>query len=131
MRLPEGDSFYLTGDKGGNAMTERKVGSREEWLAAREELMSREKELTRRNDDLARERRELPSVLVDKEYSFETDRGTKTLAELFDGPLAAPRLPLHVRPRVHGGVPNLLGRGGHLRRRCSAPERVRRGGTHG
>jgi predicted dithiol-disulfide oxidoreductase (DUF899 family) len=66
-------------------MTEHKVGTREEWLAARVELLEREKELTRRSDELARERRELPWVPVEKEYSFETSEGTKTLAELFDG----------------------------------------------
>jgi predicted dithiol-disulfide oxidoreductase (DUF899 family) len=66
-------------------MTERRVGTREEWQAARNELLEREKELTRRNDELARQRRELPWVLVEKEYTFDTDDGTKTLAELFDG----------------------------------------------
>src|SRR5438876_873901 len=66
-------------------MTEHKVGTREEWLAARKELLEREKELTRRNDELARQRRELPWVRIEKEYSFETDQGTKSLAELFDG----------------------------------------------
>ena len=66
-------------------MTEHKVGTREEWKQAREELLEREKELTRRSDELARERQELPWVPVDKEYLFETDEGTKPLAELFDG----------------------------------------------
>jgi predicted dithiol-disulfide oxidoreductase (DUF899 family) len=66
-------------------MTTHKVGTREEWLAARNELLEREKELTRRNDELARQRRELPWVPVEKEYSFETDEGTRTLPELFDG----------------------------------------------
>ena len=66
-------------------MTEHKVGTREEWLAARVELLEREKELTRRSDDLAQQRQDLPWVRVDKEYRFETDRGTKTLAELFAG----------------------------------------------
>jgi predicted dithiol-disulfide oxidoreductase (DUF899 family) len=66
-------------------MTEHKVGTRQEAQAAREELLKREKELTRRGDELARERRELPWVRVDKKYRFETDDGTKTLAELFDG----------------------------------------------
>jgi predicted dithiol-disulfide oxidoreductase (DUF899 family) len=65
-------------------MTERRVGTRDEWLAARIELLEREKELTRRSDELARRRRELPWVAVDKEYSFETDEGAKTLVELFD-----------------------------------------------
>src|SRR5687767_3049603 len=66
-------------------MTEHKVGTREEWLVARKGLLEREKELTRRSDELARERRELPWVPVEKEYRFETNDGTKTLAELFDG----------------------------------------------
>jgi predicted dithiol-disulfide oxidoreductase (DUF899 family) len=66
-------------------MTDPKVGTREEWLAARVELLEREKALTRRSDELAQKRRELPWVPVEKEYSFETDEGTKTLAELFDG----------------------------------------------
>jgi predicted dithiol-disulfide oxidoreductase (DUF899 family) len=66
-------------------MTEHKVGTREEWLAARVALLEREKKLTRRSDELARQRRALPWVRVDKEYSFDTDDGPKTLAELFDG----------------------------------------------
>ena len=66
-------------------MPEHKVGTREQWLKARNALLEREKELTRRNDELARERRQLPWVPIEKEYSFETEDGTKTLAELFDG----------------------------------------------
>jgi predicted dithiol-disulfide oxidoreductase (DUF899 family) len=66
-------------------MTNHKIGTREEWLAARKALLAREKEHTRRGDELARERRELPWVRVDKEYAFDTDDGTKTLPELFDG----------------------------------------------
>jgi predicted dithiol-disulfide oxidoreductase (DUF899 family) len=66
-------------------MTEHKMGTRKQWLAARVELLEREKELTRRSDELARQRRELPWVRVEKEYTFETDQGTRTLAELFDG----------------------------------------------
>jgi predicted dithiol-disulfide oxidoreductase (DUF899 family) len=66
-------------------MTDHKVVSREEWAAAREELLAREKEHTRLGDELARQRHELPWVRVEKEYRFETDDGTRTLAELFDG----------------------------------------------
>src|SRR2546423_3658546 len=66
-------------------MTQHRIGTQEEWQAARDELLAKEKELTRRNDDLARERRELPWVRVEKEYTFETEDGPKTLAELFDG----------------------------------------------
>jgi predicted dithiol-disulfide oxidoreductase (DUF899 family) len=66
-------------------MTEHKVATREEWLAARNALLEREKELTRRNDDLARERRDLPWVRVENEYSFDTEDGPKSLVVLFDG----------------------------------------------
>jgi len=62
-----------------------KVATREEWLAARGELLAREKELTRRGDQLAAERCELPWVPIEKEYSFGTDEGPKTLRELFGG----------------------------------------------
>ena len=66
-------------------MTQHQVGTQEEWRAARDELLGEEKELTRRNDELARKRRGLPWVPVEKDYSFETADGTKSLAELFDG----------------------------------------------
>jgi predicted dithiol-disulfide oxidoreductase (DUF899 family) len=66
-------------------MPEHKVGTQEEFDAAREELLAEEKGLTRRSDELARKRRELPWVAVEKDYSFETAAGTKSLAELFDG----------------------------------------------
>jgi predicted dithiol-disulfide oxidoreductase (DUF899 family) len=61
------------------------VGTREDWRAARIALLEREKELTRLSDELAQKRQELPWVRVEKDYSFDTDAGSKTLAELFDG----------------------------------------------
>ncbi|HEY6300468.1 MAG TPA: DUF899 domain-containing protein [Candidatus Binatus sp.] len=66
-------------------MTDHKTGTREEWLAARLELLKAEKELTRRSDELARQRQELPWVRIDKEYRFETDEGSASLADLFRG----------------------------------------------
>jgi len=66
-------------------MTDHKIGTREEWLAAREQLLVREKEHTRLGDELAQQRRELPWVQVEKDYCFDTDEGTRTLRELFDG----------------------------------------------
>src|SRR4029079_14438 len=65
-------------------MPEHKVGTQQEFDAARKELLAEEKELTRRSDELARKRRELPWVRVEKDYTFETERGTKSLAELLD-----------------------------------------------
>jgi predicted dithiol-disulfide oxidoreductase (DUF899 family) len=66
-------------------MTEHKVVGPEQWQAARDELLQREKAHTRMGDELARQRRELPWVLVDKPYRFDTEQGPRTLAELFDG----------------------------------------------
>jgi predicted dithiol-disulfide oxidoreductase (DUF899 family) len=66
-------------------MTEHRIGTQEEWQAERNELLKEEKQLTRRGDELARKRRELPWVPVEKDYRFETEDGTKTLADLFDG----------------------------------------------
>src|SRR3954463_11288329 len=66
-------------------MPEHRVGTQEEWQAERDELLKKEKELTRLGDELAERRRELPWVPVEKDYSFETEGGTKSLAELFDG----------------------------------------------
>ena len=59
--------------------------SREEWQKERDELLALEKEHTRQADELARRRRELPWVRIDEEYGFETESGTRSLAQLFDG----------------------------------------------
>src|ERR671936_2084890 len=66
-------------------MTKHRTGTREEWLAERLELLKAEKELTRRSDELAQRRQELPWVRIDKEYRFETDEGSASLADLFRG----------------------------------------------
>ena len=66
-------------------MPEHRIASREDWQAARDELLRREKEHARVADELAQARRELPWVPIEKEYRFETDDGTRSLPELFDG----------------------------------------------
>jgi predicted dithiol-disulfide oxidoreductase (DUF899 family) len=66
-------------------MTRHMTGAREEWRAARLGLLEAEKELTRRSDELARRRQELPWVRIHKEYRFETDGGSTSLADLFRG----------------------------------------------
>ena len=54
-------------------MTDHRIATREEWDAAREQLLVREKEHTRLGDELARQRRELPWLLVEKDYRFDSD----------------------------------------------------------
>jgi predicted dithiol-disulfide oxidoreductase (DUF899 family) len=66
-------------------MTTHKTVPREEWLAARAGLLEREKEHTRMGDELARQRRELPWVPMEKQYTLQTVDGPKTLADVFEG----------------------------------------------
>jgi predicted dithiol-disulfide oxidoreductase (DUF899 family) len=66
-------------------MTTHRTGTCEEWLAAQLELLEAEKELTHRGDELARRRQDLPWVRIDKEYRFDTDEGSASLADLFRG----------------------------------------------
>src|SRR5262245_60825559 len=66
-------------------MTTHKTGTREQWLTARLTLLEAEKELTRRSDQVAQRRQELPWVRIDKEYRFDTDEGSASLADLFRG----------------------------------------------
>lgn len=66
-------------------MPEHRVATQEEWQAERDKLLAEEKKITRRGDELTKMRQDLPWVPVEKEYSFETADGTKSLADLFDG----------------------------------------------
>ena len=66
-------------------MTTHKTGTREEWLRARLELLKEEKALTHRGDQVAKLRQELPWVSIDKQYHFDTDEGSASLADLFRG----------------------------------------------
>ena len=69
----------------GRTTSGHQIASREEWLAARLALLEQEKELTKRSDELARQRAALPWVPVDKDYTFATEAGKATLADLFSG----------------------------------------------
>jgi predicted dithiol-disulfide oxidoreductase (DUF899 family) len=66
-------------------MPDQKIGTREEWQAARDELGKLEAEHAELTQKVTEQRRRLPWVPVEKEYVFDTEDGSKTLAELFDG----------------------------------------------
>ncbi len=66
-------------------MSVPRVVSPDEWSVARKELLAKEKELTRQRDALNAERRRLPMVKMDKEYTFEGPEGTVGLLDLFAG----------------------------------------------
>src|SRR2546430_1160474 len=61
------------------------VVSPTEWQAARDALLAKEKEATRARDALAAERRRLPLVRIDKDYTFDGLDGKATLLDLFEG----------------------------------------------
>lgn len=65
--------------------TTHTIGTREAWRAACAALLEREKEHTRVGDELARQRRSLPRLPVEKEYTLQTAEGPTPLAQLFDG----------------------------------------------
>jgi predicted dithiol-disulfide oxidoreductase (DUF899 family) len=74
----------FAGNQEGTMATHR-IGTQEEWQAERDELQKGEKELTRLSDEMAAKRSRLPWVAVEKDYRFETEQGTKSLADLFEG----------------------------------------------
>jgi predicted dithiol-disulfide oxidoreductase (DUF899 family) len=69
----------------GGIMATHKVVKHDEWLAARKKHLAKEKEFTRMRDQLSRERRNLPWELVERPYTFQGERGTQTLSNLFEG----------------------------------------------
>jgi predicted dithiol-disulfide oxidoreductase (DUF899 family) len=66
-------------------MPDYTIGTHEEWQAARAELAKLEAEQAELARRVTEQRRGLPRVAVEKQYEFDTEDGTKTLAELFDG----------------------------------------------
>ena len=66
-------------------MPDHTIGTRADWQAARDELAKLEAEHASLSQKVTEQRRALPWVPVEKEYRFDTEDGSKTLAELFDG----------------------------------------------
>lgn len=68
-----------------NTIAHPNVVSRNEWLSARKTLLEHEKELTQYRDRINAERRRLPMVKLEKEYTFEGPNGSVKLIDLFAG----------------------------------------------
>jgi predicted dithiol-disulfide oxidoreductase (DUF899 family) len=66
-------------------MPDHRVVSRDAWREARLALLAREEEAFRLRDEIVAQRMALPWVRVEEPYVFDTIRGPRTLAELFDG----------------------------------------------
>src|SRR6188768_3911476 len=78
------------------------IVSPQEWESAREELLVKEKELTRARDALAAERRRMPRLAVEKDYTFEGPNGPATLDDLFQGRRQLVIYRYFYEPGVHG-----------------------------
>jgi predicted dithiol-disulfide oxidoreductase (DUF899 family) len=57
----------------------------QEWQDEWQRLLVKEKQMTRAHDALAAERRRMPWVSVDRQYTFEGPEGTMSLLDLFSG----------------------------------------------
>jgi len=68
----------------GENVPEHTIASREEWQTARDELAKLEADQAQANEEVRQKRLELPWVPVEKEYTFGTEDGEKTLTELFE-----------------------------------------------
>ena len=68
-----------------NTISHPKIVGRDEWLTARKTLLEHEKELTKQRDRVNAERRRLPMVKLEKEYTFEGSNGSAQLTDLFEG----------------------------------------------
>ncbi|NJO78263.1 MAG: DUF899 domain-containing protein [Cyanobacteria bacterium RM1_2_2] len=68
-----------------NEIAHPKILGRDEWLTARKTLLEHEKEYTRQRDRINAERRRLPMVKLEKEYTFEGSNGAVRLIDLFEG----------------------------------------------
>jgi predicted dithiol-disulfide oxidoreductase (DUF899 family) len=69
----------------GKQLSLPRVSTHEEWDAACRKLLAKEKELTRMQDALAAERRRLPMVAVEEDYTFTGPEGELSLIDLFHG----------------------------------------------
>ena len=68
-----------------NHTENHKIVSKNEWIEYRKALLKDEKEFTMLRDRLSQQRRDLPWIVVNKEYIFDGPNGKQTLSELFDG----------------------------------------------
>ena len=63
--------------------TSHPVSTREHWLAARKELLREEKQLLQLRDQLSAKRRALPWLRLERDYTFQSAHGTRSLRQLF------------------------------------------------
>lgn len=78
------------------------VVSPEQWEAARKQLLVKEKALTRAADAMAAERRRMPWMRVEKNYTFDSPKGKVSLLDLFEGRRQLVIYRAYFEPGVYG-----------------------------
>jgi predicted dithiol-disulfide oxidoreductase (DUF899 family) len=68
-----------------NQIAHPKIVRQDEWLSARKTLLQHEKEYTQHRDRINAERRRLPMVKLEKEYTFAGSNGSVKLVDLLEG----------------------------------------------
>ncbi|MBD3883680.1 DUF899 domain-containing protein [Phormidium tenue FACHB-886] len=68
-----------------NEIAHPSIVGQNEWIAARKTLLEHEKEYTKHGDRINAERRRLPMVKLEKQYTFERLDGSVKLIDLFNG----------------------------------------------
>ena len=95
-------------------MPAHEIGTREEWKAAVDAVHEREQELGKLDEEIAKQRQEIPWVRVDKEYTFDTEDGRKTLPELFGGRSQLLIYQLMFGPTYEAACPGCTGLADHF-----------------
>jgi len=68
-----------------SAIPHPSIASREQWLTERKKLLEDEKELIKHYDRVNAQRRRLPIVKVENDYTFDGPNGKTRLQDLFEG----------------------------------------------
>lgn len=66
-------------------MARNQIVDEQAWIAARKDLLKKEKAFSRMRDEVTQARQALPWREITKSYQFETNNGSESLAQLFDG----------------------------------------------
>jgi predicted dithiol-disulfide oxidoreductase (DUF899 family) len=78
------------------------IVSPQEWAAAHAQMLVKEKNLTRARDALVAERRRMPWMAVEKNYTFQGPNGKVSLLDLFEGRRQLIVYRAFFEPGVHG-----------------------------
>lgn len=66
-------------------MSPTKIVDEQDWIKARKELLKKEKAFSRMRDEVTTARQAMPWRKISKAYQFQSEQGTQSLEDLFEG----------------------------------------------